>query len=107
MISSIREKRAEVVEVDSAIPIEKDSAPAPKGQIFKNWLFRIVGIYQKEDYDFWHFLNAPKLQKFIRKTITYLAHRIQQSIPKLNLNFLKCFDQQSGQIKQFVKIQDS
>ena len=34
MILSIREKRAEVVEVDSAIPIEKDSAPAPKGQIF-------------------------------------------------------------------------
>ena len=34
MILSIREKRAEVVEVDSAIQIEKDSAPAPKGQIF-------------------------------------------------------------------------
>ena len=34
MILSIREKRAEVDEVDSAILIEKDSAPAPKGQIF-------------------------------------------------------------------------
>ena len=39
MISSIREKHAEVEEVDSAILIEKDSAPAPKGQIFLDWLF--------------------------------------------------------------------
>ena len=30
---SIREKCAEVVEVDSTIQIEKDSTPAPKGQI--------------------------------------------------------------------------
>ena len=45
MILSIREKRAEVVEVDSAIPIEKDSAPTPKGQIFKDNLFKIFGIY--------------------------------------------------------------
>ena len=45
MILSIREKRAEVVEVDSAIPIEKDSAPTPKGQIFKDDLFKIFGIY--------------------------------------------------------------
>ena len=40
MISSIREKRAEVDEVDSAILIEKDSAPAPKGQIFQNFVTR-------------------------------------------------------------------
>ena len=33
MISSIREKRAEVEEVDSITTTEKDSAPAPKGQV--------------------------------------------------------------------------
>ena len=32
--------------------------------------------YQKEQLDFWHFLNASKLQIF-RKIITYLDHRIQ------------------------------
>ena len=34
MILYIREKRAEVEEIDSAITIEKDSPQAPKGQIF-------------------------------------------------------------------------
>jgi len=39
----IREKRAEVVEVDSAIPIEKDSAPAPKGRVaFLDLLLKAV-----------------------------------------------------------------
>ena len=79
MILSIREKRGELVEVDSAIQIKKDSAPAPKGQIFSDELYRIFGIYQKEKYYFWHFSNAPKLQIY-RKTITYLAHQIQQLI---------------------------
>ena len=55
MILCIREKRAEVEEIDSAMPIEKDSPPAPKGQIYLDWLFRIFGLYQKEEYDFWHF----------------------------------------------------
>ena len=36
MILYIREKRAEVEEIDSAMPIEKDSPPAPKGQIYLN-----------------------------------------------------------------------
>ena len=41
MILSIREKRAEVEEVDSTKTVEKDSGPAPKGKIFK--------------FDFWNF----------------------------------------------------